>query len=416
MKSSLRYFLLIFLTPFICLFAVDPEDAFDDKSSEQDMDALRKWVRTKRLVTVKEVGGDLSISGEVRVESKITSEKKDVFGQLIQQRGSGSGSDVPFTDFDVKVSLMLDYRSSRTWSSTRIKYNNDMGQVSGQVNKIALDRAYLGGRIIDGDTFTLDLEIGRRKLDNVFDSKIEFSSLFDGFVLKFSKTWTSLGDFYVNAGPFIIDYYTYHFGYVGELGMLRIGNTGVFLKYSFIDWKKQYSNYLKNMRYRFGNSQVILGYQCVLPKWKKLSKIYASFLCNHFAEKIALTNYKKKNIAWYVGASIGQVKKAGDFAIDFNYQWVQAQTIPGFDVNGIKRGNAGGVGLYTIDVNGEGVATTRENAVGSCNYKGWKVECLYAITNNFTLLQQFQLSSSLDKTLGPMMYYKQYELELIYAF
>ena len=50
-----------------------------------DMDALRRWIRDKRLVTVKEIGGDLSISGEVRTEFQDTSEVRNG----IRQRGDG---------------------------------------------------------------------------------------------------------------------------------------------------------------------------------------------------------------------------------------------------------------------------------------------------------------------------------------
>ena len=36
------------------------------KQEEPDMDALKKWIQNKRLVTVEEIGGDLSVSGENR--------------------------------------------------------------------------------------------------------------------------------------------------------------------------------------------------------------------------------------------------------------------------------------------------------------------------------------------------------------
>ena len=38
--------------------------------------------------------------------------------------------------------------------------------------KIALEKAYFGGRIIDGETFNFDGELGRRNLGDVFESKI----------------------------------------------------------------------------------------------------------------------------------------------------------------------------------------------------------------------------------------------------
>src|SRR5690349_21829462 len=58
---------------------------FDEKRSPDadDMEALRRWIRDKRMVTVKEIGGDLSISGDVRTEFQDTSEVKNG----VQQRG-----------------------------------------------------------------------------------------------------------------------------------------------------------------------------------------------------------------------------------------------------------------------------------------------------------------------------------------
>jgi hypothetical protein len=36
---------------------------YNDKREESDMEALRRWLQDKRFVSLKEIGGDLSISG-----------------------------------------------------------------------------------------------------------------------------------------------------------------------------------------------------------------------------------------------------------------------------------------------------------------------------------------------------------------
>ena len=53
------------------------DDTFEGKQETPDMEALLRWVQDKRLVTVKELGGDLSISAEVRTEMQATNEKKN---------------------------------------------------------------------------------------------------------------------------------------------------------------------------------------------------------------------------------------------------------------------------------------------------------------------------------------------------
>ena len=49
---------------------------FEEKREENDMEALRRWLQDKRFVSLKEIGGDLSISGEVRTEAQYTNETK----------------------------------------------------------------------------------------------------------------------------------------------------------------------------------------------------------------------------------------------------------------------------------------------------------------------------------------------------
>ena len=403
---------ILFFTVLLTTVAFAQDDSFQGRQEDPDMEALRKWVRQKRLVTVKEIGGDLSISGEVRTEMEAFSEKK----AGIKQRGPNGATDLPNYAYDVQFNLMLDYHAHRTWASAKLEFDNDCGMISGSMDHLALARAYMGGRLYDGETASFDLEIGRRFLGNVFDSKIEFSSLYDGVLAKYSNAYEIAGDFYINAGAFLIDDRINHYGFVGEVGMLRIATTGLYVKYSIIDWKKNFSNLSKRMRYNYIVSQAILGYQFNVEKWDKFLKFYMSGLINTSATPVSMTDDQKANLGGYIGISLGQVRKQGDWAFDLNFQVVEAQAIPEFDEGGIKRGNAARVGLYTENLDGTGAATTKENAVGSCNYKGVQIDLLYAITSNLTLLESFQMSSTLNHDIGPDLDYKRFKAELIYAF
>ncbi|MBI5272746.1 MAG: hypothetical protein HY861_02040 [Chlamydiia bacterium] len=426
------------------LFAQSADVQFDEKSDSdsKDMDALRRWLRDKRFVTMKEIGGDLSISGEVRVEFQAANERSNG----IQQRNNPdlppnpkAPKAKPMYGWDVEFNLMMDYRTDRTWAAVKVEFDNDMGQRSGTTSNIRLEKAYLGGRIVPGDTLIIDAEIGRRYLFNVYDSKIEFSSIYDGILFRFNKAFDSLGDYYFNCGPFLIDDLTNHYGLVGEMGALGIANTGLNLKYSAIDWYRPggetesgntaYETALTNQRYRFLISQFLAYYQ-FYPQWmgKKLIKCYAAGLMNHLALKskfvnddsvptqIIPTGGRRANLAWYVGVSLGVVKKQGDWAIDANYQWVQAQAIPDFDVLGIGRGNTAKVGLYTMNIDGSDGGTTPATAVGNCNYKGFELEALYSVTDNLVVQQNFKYSNTLNTNIGPNEKFRQYEIEFIYAF
>lgn len=418
-KASRIIFFLAAFFSLSCLYAQEQLQADQKQDPDNfDMDALRRWIRDKRLVTVKEIGGDLSISGEVRTEFQNTSEQRNG----VAQRGHNAATSRPSRAWDVEVNLMLDYRMERIWASVKLEFDDDMGILDGTMNKIALERAYFGGRIVAGDTFTFDAELGRRSaLLNVFDSKVEYGSLYDGMLLRFNKAFASIGDFYTLLGITLVDEKKDYYAYIGEIGMLKIGNTGLIMKLSYVDWKKYSIDWKEvakrppgDLRFNFRVSQLIVAYQ--FTKWGKFFKFYAAGLYNDAADRLPLTGNRKLNGAWYAGVSIGLVRKKGDWAVETNYQWVQAQAIPDFDASGIGRGNAAGVGFYTLNINGTGGPTTRATAVGKTNYKGWVIEALYAFTNNLTLQQSFAISRTLDKTVGPDLKYMQYEAEFIYAF
>jgi len=422
-------FLLVFLGFVSCAFAQGVDRGSKRDSDSKDMDALRRWIQDKRLVTMKEIGGDLSLSGEVRTEFQAT--KEDKKGKA--QRGRGLAMK-PMYAWDVEFNLMLDYRAERSWAAIKLEFDNDMGQVSGATNKIRLERAYLGGRLIAGDTFTWDAEIGRRFLVTTFDSKIEFGAMYDGLLLRFSDVYPSVADCYANLGGFIINDRTNHYGFVGEIGALRIANIGLNAKYSLIDWTKPggetlpggtaLENKIMKLRYRFLVSQALVSYQ-FFPEWfyKKLIKFYAAGLINHLAlsnplAKLGVKGQKfgKQNVGWYAGVSLGTVKKMMDWAVDMNFQWVQAQAVPSYDQNGIGRGNTAGSGLYATLNDGKGTPTTKKTATGNGNYYGFEINGLYAFTDNLTINPNVQASWRLKHDLGPNLIFKQAEVEFIYAF
>ncbi|MCB1082281.1 MAG: hypothetical protein KDK63_03955, partial [Chlamydiia bacterium] len=180
-------------TFFLALFvsALCAADEPIPNLDEQEIQELRDWIKSKRQVTVKDKGGNLSVSGEVRTELQSTNEKKNG----IKQRGSrGEVKDTAMRAWDVEVNLLLDYKTERTWATTKLKFDNDAGTVGGTFNKLSVDRAFLGGRIISADTYNMDLEFGRRLLNYTFDSKIMFGSYMDGILYKYDQAYDSVGD------------------------------------------------------------------------------------------------------------------------------------------------------------------------------------------------------------------------------
>ncbi len=407
--SSLALVLLtLFTIPALDAVIVDS----GDKVEQRDIEALRNWVNTKRQVTVKERGGNLSLSGEVRTEFQAT--KETLNG--VKQRGVGGA--VPRTAsraYDVEVNLMFDYRTDRAWAALKLEFDNNAGLDSGTTNRVSLERAYFGGRIISEDSYTFDIEVGRRFLITVFDSRIQFGSLMDGILFRYNQSLDSLGDLYSQTAVWIVDELKDQFAYMSELGLLNMCNTGFYTKYSLVNWHTKHSDREIDRR-RFLNSQVILGYKIRPKGLNKIIKFYAAGLMNHVAHRVPMSANKLANLAWYAGFSTGQLRKQGDWSFDINYQYVQAQAVPSYDVAGIGRGNAAGTGFYSKGRNGSGVMTTKKNAVGGANFKGVSVELLYLLTHNITIYQSWNQSVNQNRNIGPFIQYKKYELEFIYAF
>ncbi len=395
---------------------------------QRDIEALRDWINTKRQVTVKERGGNLSISGEVRGELQSTNEK--VNG--IKQRGSGGAvANTPLRAWDVEVNLMLDYRTDRTWAAVKLEFDNNTGTETGTYNRLSVERAYLGGRIVNANTYTIDGWIGRWFLGYVFDSKVQFGSFMDGILFKYDQAWETLGSFYFHAGPFVVNENIDQYAYVAEIALLNIAHSGFYSKLSFIDWdtkslggslspkasSSEQERAIHDRQYRFRNVQAILGYK-MAPDWfGRMMTFYAGGVMNTAAKKLDVTRDRRANFAAYAGFSLGELRKKLDWSLDVNYQWVQAQSVPSFDVSGIGRGNAAGVGFYSTKKNGKGTPHRNSSQpVGNTNFQGISVEFLYLLTSNITVYQSWRQSCRFDQNIGPAFNYKQYEVEFIYGF
>jgi len=344
---------------------------------------------------------------------------------------------------------------------------------SGNCDDLCLKKAYMGYELYSDSNSRFFFELGRRgNIYNVFDSNIQFLSRLDGLLLKYQRTWDSVADWYIQGAGFVVDERVNHFAWVVELGLLNIADYGWDLKYSIIDWEKHGENrcFVRNPKgFRFINSQWTAIYH-LNPEWveklpytclHKPVKFYGAFLVNHAAEKIptdkavwaenrirkaeneiAVLNEIKaankrkitpildanieqlnteiaeenriiasqrkyrsrQNLGWYAGVLFGEVRKEGDWAIEVQYQYVQAQALPDGDCAGISRGNV-------LD---ESFTTCSRR--GNTNYKGWRMEGLYAFTDNLTLDTILESSEAADPNIGGAHTYSKLELEAIYAF
>ena len=390
--------------------SADTVETATEQLDDREVKSIREFINTKRQVTLKEIGGNLSISAEVSTEFQDSNERLNG----LRQRAPGGATDVAARGFDIGFGLIFDYRTDRTWMSAKLKFKNKAGLFGGTADKIKLDKAYWGVRLLEQEALTLDCEVGRRNLTTLFDSRAEFNANFDGVIFKYDQGFETLGNFYVHPAVFIIDQRKDHYGYVGEIGLLEIFNTGLYAKYSLIDWDTKHTNYshLDQLKFDFLISQFLLGFRCV-PKWLNQNlELYMAGLYNHEAKARSITAYQRAAWAAYAGFLIGMTRKQGDWAFETYYQAVAAQAIPDYDVGGVGIGNAANTSFYSNN----NIPTTRKTAAGNTNFQGYLINFNYMLTDNLVVKQSWKQSITLNSRIGPLRRFKQYEVDFIYAF
>ena len=474
-----------------------------DDLDENDFDAVVEFLQSKRTINLQEKSGNLSFSGDVRTSWANTNEKirttnesigwkngqvnlrgggaRDGSGKFPQPKGNGTttGARIPRGDFDVEFNLNFDYKCDRAWAVAKLQFDNSMGISesnktivgdnlvqqdtlygtncqpannyslfgSGACDDTCLKKAYIGYNVCTDGCSRFDIELGRRRFYDVFDSQVEFHAQFDGILFRYGTQMDCCSDAYVNLGGFVVDSRSHHFGWVIESGMLNICDSGVDLKYSFIDWRQKSDNRAGKPGSVGSDFQVsqFLGYYHFDPEILCMpAKLYAAVLYNSAANKNdvpdgeaettvnagkpdqrivksitgSITNRKRCPWGWYIGATFGEVAREGDWAVNINYQYVQAQAVPDADVHGIGRGNVLKQQLTQFKEFGvvEGIGSVAYNSRGNANYKGWKIEGLYALTDDLSLDASFQMSRSVDKNIGGHLNYNPLKLAAIYAF
>ncbi|MCB1113590.1 MAG: hypothetical protein KDK62_02415 [Chlamydiia bacterium] len=437
---------------------------YDELLNENDFDALRAFVQSKRDIDLKKKADDLKIGGDVRTEWRHMNEsgrKGGFVGRQEQLRGGHAinygAYPVSRNDFDIEFNFYVSYKTECTWAVAQIQYDESAGVFdnnkacpsqkagsaqdiiselangdntpdpegwhgTGRCNNLCLKKAYMGYCLFSCDEQKVDLEIGRRRLSHVFDSNIQFLSQFDGILVKYSNRYESLGDFYMYTSGFVVNERINHFAWVVEMGLLNICDSGFDVKYSFVDWRKNGRSqcfdtngaWFHNPRgFKFLNSQVTLIYNLNEDYFCKPAKVYGAFLINHNQSSVRYPILVNKtlvpatlhnaNYGWYIGFKVGSVFKEGDWSFEAQYQHVEPVAVPDGDSSGIGRGNI-------LD---ESFTSIRR---GNTNFKGFKFEFLYALTDHLTLNNIVEWTKAARPECGGQHKYSKVEVEAIYAF
>lgn len=480
--------LLRYLLPFVFAislvstssYALDGDRLHEEELNERDYDALRQFVNSKRTLDLQEKSCNLTISGDVRTSWRHLTEQCNGLRLLGNRNFLEPGQDVfPDNCFGIGFNLRFDYISDNAWGVAHIFYGCNPGvdgsrykgfkkekirdyihkvdcsqpttavfaentELQGSVlspeKKTSSDiygwhgsgdrgnynfrKAYWGINLYDNCGARFDVEVGRRNLYNVFDSKVQFLSRFDGILFKYRNFYEKMAEFYAYFGAFVVDERVDHFAWITEIGAENICESCFDVKYSFIDWSKFRVNIRgeekkKVIGFRFLNSQFTTAYHFNPGIINVKSKAYGAVVVNHTPAKLTVHevvdrigtkpifgktyHFNNERYAWYVGCTFGKVCEQGDWALDMQYQYVQAVAIPDRDVSGIGRGNC------------LGQSFTAEGR-GNTNYKGWRAELLYALTDNLTMDVVWEASTAINKRIGGAHDFTKFEIEAIFAF
>lgn len=426
----------------------------EEALNEVDRQALREFLQYRRAKISSDQTSKLKVSGDVRTEWRHINEKFDD----IDLRKSLDTRGIPFShnDFDIEANIRMDYRTAKTWGVAHIQYDNSAGvddnpcccntrithdetktkkereaelkkcsnrrfHGSGVCDDICLRRAFMGYNIWSDcdDNQRLDIELGRRRLYDVFESDIQFLSRYDGVLVKYSDKWEYISDWYIKWGGFVVDERVNQFAWASEVGFLDIYDSGFDIKYSFIDWNKWGRDRCGDRNpdaFKYRISQVLFDYHLDPDLFCLPIELYVAFLINHEAnhqtkldEEVkghTSKHHHRDGFAWYGGVIFGKVRREGDWSLELTYQYVQRNAIPFDDQSGI------GLGNIFEDVCHNPATNSRENP--TVGYAGFLAEFLYALTDNLTIDTQLQIAHSIEQKIHHN--FSQFEVEAIYAF
>src|SRR5262249_7414471 len=160
---------------------------------------------------------------------------------------------------------------------------------------------FLGYQLYQAEKAGLALEVGRNKMDSMFDSKLQYDSYFNGLHIIYKYNQPGLFNFAMHGGPHVVNSDKNHYGWIAEGKWSEIMDSPVFLTYSFTDW-----NAPKNKKcgddchcpvwdenYLFTISQMIAGIKIYN------TTVYGAYLLNH--------QQSEHNDGFYVGFTTGQI-------------------------------------------------------------------------------------------------------------
>lgn len=383
------------------------------------LDEVKAYLDTRGFVETRKRGGVLRLAGDVR--AKWIYAKEDIKNPTPTDK-----TPLPINRYRSEFHLYVDYTAGKSWLTSKMNWAAIAGGESTAAG-VDINRAFLGYRFYeDAPTATkVFAEVGRSSLGDIFESELEFNSNFDGIHLYASRRLSENRPYHVilHGGPFVVNMAKKHYAWVVEGIVNQLpGNFSV--KCSMIDWNSfspsetsssSSTGNQKDPKYKYCVWQWLVSKHSTVP-WlqgeKKPLYLYGAYLMNTLAKATKTTLNTKQNKGWFLGGTLGSLRKAGDWSATIRYEYVEALAIPEIDVSGIGRGNQL---KYWFSQAIAGNYDPKE-ANGFTNYKGASYLFMYGITNSLSLRTYGAYSKPANNQLGSDFTYRKFDIGLISAF
>lgn len=333
----------------------------------------------------------------------------------------GEGSDKQ----KITASLLLNYEEEKSWAKLEFSAKNNFGlqKVKTLTEKPAGDsaieirQALFGMKCREEEGLTLSWEIGRQPAYLVFPSPLQFGSSLDAIVLRAKKQWEA-GTLSLTVAPRSLNSPFNHFGFIAQIGMDKIAGSGFSLSYSYNhldggDYKKVKGEIVEENRfeanrhlYLYQNSEIQLHYTFAKPWLSNQTRLFASFIYNHAAEKEMSEIHQGEEMsrhpsAWCMGLALGKTPThTGEWQAKLQVEHVGENAISEYDHVG-----GANIGISSLPLSPK-----------KPNYCGIRLKTTYAWTDNLFLNGSLLLAREIEERIRGSVRYRAWELGVSYKF
>jgi len=214
-----------------------------------------------------------------------------------------------------KIENLLKGRVERgmSWCDGKVKLALSDPSNTEKTVTISLEKLLIGHTCYQDESSRFYVQVGRCKLEDIFDSKLQFGSYLNG--VNASYTYRDLE---IKAAELIVNTVKNQYAFMAQASYKNIPYVPCDITYSVVDWHQQ-DDYVV--------SQIAANYQVQGSYWPM--NVYAAYSRNH---------KKNHSNAMYAGINFSGVNYDCVWQLDLNFQYSERHAIPTFDYNGMGVG------------------------------------------------------------------------------